>query len=341
MSDGRVGGSGDVGGRYRLNDIFCGLWLALGVSGAASLGLADWVEEGGSDVRDVALRAGLEERAVHRLMRALAANGVFVELGRGRFGHTAASRLLRSDHPASWRAMARMWGHPVALRAWERLPQVLGDGRSGMVHAHGAALYAYLRGDREALETFTAAMVSNTAQAAEAIAAEFDFGAFGLVADLGGGTGGLVEAILRAHPGVRGLIVELPEVVDAARARLAAAGLGDRAGVVAGDFMKEVPPADLYIIKNSLWNWDVEPAHAILGAVERALGEHRRLLLIEYPIEAKNARWTTLYDLQQMMLPGGHNRTLEEYGEALGRAGLEIESVSYVQDQTLVLARRT
>jgi SAM-dependent methyltransferase len=331
----------EVAARYRLNDIYCGLWLALAVTGAAATGLADHVDEDGTDATEIAARAGLDEGATYRLLRALAAHGVFAERAPRRFAHTPVSRLLRRDHPASWSGMARMWGHPAALRAWESLPGVLADGRSGMVHAHGAPLYAYLRDHPDALAAFTAAMVSNTAMASEAIARAFDFRPYRTVADLGGGTGGLLVALLGAHPHLKGMLVELPELTEPARAHLAGAGLAARVEVVAGDFMREVPPgADLYVIKNSLWNWDAEAAHAALTAVERALGPEGRLLLIEYPIEPANARWTTLYDLQQMMLPGGHNRTLPEYREALARAGLAVESVSYAQDQTLVLARR-
>ena len=86
-----------------------------------------------------------------------------------------------------------------------------------------------------------AAMTANTALESEAVATGYDFSAFSVVADAGGGVGGLLATLLAAHPSMRGILFDQPHVVAAASELLARASVADRCDIMGGDFFEAVP----------------------------------------------------------------------------------------------------
>jgi C-methyltransferase len=338
---GRVSSSSSTDARYALNDVYCTMWLGLALTALVNRKVPDCIGDAPEHYNDVAARAGLHAPSLYRVLRAAAANNFFTEVRPGIFEHNEKSRLLRSDHPHTWRGMARMWGHPAALRAWEKFGDVLVDGQSGMLHAFGQPLYEVLHADADAGAAFTEAMVSNSSQAAKAIARALDPGAARSIMDLGGGVGSLLAAILDAYPQLHGTVLEIADLEQPALDFLSARGLRDRAQVVVGDFLESVPAgADVYLVKNSLWNWDDARALSIMENVRRAIGDRTdaRFVIVEYVINDDNARWTTLYDLQILTLPGGRARTVPEYEDLLGRAGFRLDSMRQAEDQSLLTA---
>ena len=142
---GRILASDDasVAARYRLNDIYCAAWLSHAVSAVARHEIADIVNDEPLAAADIAAQRGLHAASLCRALRALAANGIFVEVKPGYFAHNEVSRLLRSDNPFSWRGMALMWNHASCLRAWGEFSESLKDGRSGIEHDFGKPLYQH------------------------------------------------------------------------------------------------------------------------------------------------------------------------------------------------------
>jgi DNA-binding transcriptional ArsR family regulator len=330
-----------VQARYRLNDVYCGLWLGLAVTALVKRKVFDSVDDEPTSVTEIARRVNLHPPTLYRALRAVAANGILKETGPSVFVHNDVSRLLRTDHQHSWSGMSRMWAHPTTLRSWEKYDETLSDGISGVRHAFGKSLYDHLNSDPDALETFSAAMVSNSAHPAPAIAKALDVRGFKSVADLGGGVGTLLAAILEEHGHLHGTLFEIPELIEPARRLLASKGLEHRSSIVPGDFLESVPDGiDLYLIKNTMWNWIDDQALQIMKNVRRVIGKalHKRFLIVEYVISAENAAWSTLYDLQILNLPGGRARTQPEYAQLLKEAGFSLEAVSYVQDQTILTA---
>jgi hypothetical protein len=114
------------------------------------------------------------------------------------------------------------------------------------------------------------------------LAALVDVSGAGLVADLGGGDGGLVHALLHREPGLRGLVLELPHAVDAALARTRREGLSDRCEVRAGDFFAEIPQADVYLLKLVLRDWNDDLCVRLLRACRRAMGPRARLVVPDF-----------------------------------------------------------
>jgi hypothetical protein len=327
--------------RYQLKDIFCAAWLSHAISAIAAHRVPEFVGDDPTSVEDIARETNLHAPSLYRAMRALAANGIFKETDLG-FSHNETSRLLLAGHPYSWRSMSLMWNHPSCLSGWQRFPQVLTDGRSGIEHAFGKPLYEHLHDDPSATQAFADAMISNSSQPAAAIAKAFPFEKYSTIADLGGGVGTLVAAIVEEHPHLSAVLYEIEDLKIPAMTYLSGRNLQDRVQVSTGNFLQSVPPdLDLYLIKNSLWNWSDEECLSIMRNVRSAISHapHRRFLIIEYIINPENAQWTTLYDLQILNMPGGRARTEHEYRELLDCAGFTIERIDYIQDQTLLVAK--
>ncbi len=361
---GRILDSSDagVGARYKLNDIYCAAWLSHAVSAVVEHRVPDFLPaEGKVHYSEIAARANLHGPALYRVLRALSANGIFSADGccGESFAHNPVSLLLRTDHPQSWSGMSRMWDHPSCLNAWLHHRQSLKDGRSGIEHAFGKPLYAHLADYPEVTRAFSDAMISNSAHAADGIARQFPFAEYSSVVDLGGGVGTLLLQILRHHPHLQGTLFEIPELEELSRQNIEAHHLESRCRFVRGDWFSYVPQgADLYMVKNSLWNWNDEQCLTIMRNVRRAMstngaencgtsdgapsgttssGRPPAFMIIEYVIDDLNQRWTTLYDLQILNMPGGRARTADEYRRLLEQAGFSLQSMHYVEDQTLVI----
>ncbi|MBX9691955.1 MAG: hypothetical protein K2Z81_06190 [Cyanobacteria bacterium] len=343
MSKGRLcSDDPQVASRYKLNDLYCNAWLALAITALARKKVPDALEMQPMHYSEIALKTGLHAQSLYRVLRAAAANGIFVDHHDGYFEHNECSKLLRSSDDNSWRGMSLMWGHPVSLRSWEAFAEAMVDGQSGIKHAFGKTLYECLGADEEAMLAFSDAMVSNSKHASFDIAHAFPFEKFTRLLDLGGGVGTLIATILKEHTNISGAVLELEELRPAAEHYFVEQDLSERLSFLIGDFLKEIPSGfDLYMVKNSLWNWDDEHCSLIMQNVRNAIGDARdsRFLIIEYIINEDNAPWTTLYDLQILNLPGGRARTQLEYERMLKQAGFTVDCISQAEDQILLSCR--
>jgi hypothetical protein len=171
---------------------------------------------------------------------------------------------------------------------------------------------------------FDEAMRSTTLGANAAILAAYDFGRFGTVVDVGGGTGTLLASILEAYPATRGILFDQEHVVSGAEPVLRAAGVLDRCEVVAGSFFSSIPEGgDAYVLKSIIHDWEDEESVAILRACREAIGPEAVVLVIERDLGPPNENPTAkLSDLNMFVMPGGRERTVDEYAALFDRAGL-------------------
>lgn len=331
-----AGGSGGgvrqhegAGHQARLRELVLGFRVTQMLHVAAVLGVADHLRDGPHTAAALADRVGAEPAALHRLLRALARLGVFAQQHDGSFALNPLAALLRSDVPGSMHGLARLYGEDWMWRAYGQLLHSVRTGRPAFDQVHGEPFFAFLGGRPAEAAVFNAAMTSFTAEETAAILAAYDFAPFTSVADLGGGHGALVMALLRAHPQLRGVVVDLPAVAAGAARKLTEAGLGDRAGAVAGDLSNDVPAgADLYILKRVLHDWDDATVGRILAACRRAMADDGRLLVIERIIpDGDGGAEATLFDINMLVVTGGRERTAAEFGELLAGAGLALARV--------------
>ena len=299
------------------------------VYAAAKLGIADQLVDGPKDSSDLAEAVGAHPRALFRLMRARVGLGVFGRHSDGRFHIERNSRLLRSGVPGSLRGSAIMAGEPWFYGAYGGLLHTVRTGETAFDHVHGKGLFDYLSDDPEAAAVFNDAMTDFTAQVIDEVMDAYDFSGISSLVDVGGGHGGLIIAVLHANPGMRGALFDQPTVVDGARRALAEAGVAHRCEAVGGDFFESVPSGyDGYVMKWIIHDWGDDRCALILDNCRRAIDGAGRLLLVERVLPSGNEPSpTAMGDITMMAVPGGQERTREEYAELLGQSGFELTQV--------------
>lgn len=297
---------------------------------AAELGVADVMAGGPRSVDELAAATGAHPEALYRLLRALAAVGVFSEDGDRRFGLTEQGEYLRSDHPLSAAPVAMMFGADYEWKAWGELGHSVRTGETAAVHALGVDVWEHRRRHPAHGEVFDAAMRTLSSAEAAALLAAHDFGRYGVVADIGGGTGAALASVLVAAPGARGVLFDQPAVVAGAAPVLERAGVADRVEVVGGSFFDSVPPgADAYLLRRVLHDWADDEAAAILRCVRRSIGPGGRLVVVDAvvgpPGEDDAAKFL---DLMMMVSAGGRERTEPEWVALLAAGGFRYEGAA-------------
>jgi O-methyltransferase domain len=219
-----------------------------------------------------------------------------------------------------------MFGADYQWRAWAELPHSVRTGGNAAVNALGCDVWEYRRRHPAHGEVFDATMRSFSRADGPAVLAAHDFGRYGVVADIGGGTGAVLAAVLAAHPSVRGILFDQPHVVAGADPLLRAAGVADRVSVVAGDFFVGLPTgADAYLLARILHDWVDEDALRILRAVRAAMDGDARVLLVEAVVGPPNDDPQTKFlDLLMLVSAGGRERTEDEWRALLAAADLKL-----------------
>jgi C-methyltransferase len=290
----------------------------------AQHGVADALEPEGGTVGQLADRLGLNPDALGRMLRALAAYGVFeVELPAVR--HTEASRLLRTDHPTSMGPFAHMMGLPMSWEALTSLPRTVQTGEAGVFDLHPNGLFAYLQDQPEQARVFDRAMSAKSHADIPLILDAYDFVAHDTVADIGGGRGHFLQALVDRYTGIQGALVELPHVID----RVANEPCAARLQLVAADFFTDtLPGADVYVLMEIIHDWDDTDAVRILSNIRRSAPDHAVVLIVETVLDDERGRDPArTLDILMLALTGGRERTPTEYAALLGRAGLELTRV--------------
>jgi O-methyltransferase domain/Dimerisation domain len=310
-----------------------GLHISRAVYVAAELGIADRLAGGPASAAELAAATQTHERSLYRVLRLLASLGVLAEQEPRTFRLTVLGDRLRTDVPASMRSWARLVDAVGGVRAFEPILHTVRTGEPGVDAAYGMGLFEFLERHPGHAASFDAAMSERTSAFAPSVAAACDFARVRTVADVGGGRGTLLAAVLRAHGHLRGILLEAPAVAAGARPVLQAAGVGDRCEVVAGDFFAGVPDgADRYLLANVLHDWDDDRAAAILARCREAMPPGGRVLIVErlIPDDPGQAVTALLSDINMLVITGGVERTATEYGELLAAAGLRLGQITPV-----------
>ena len=290
----------------------------------AELGIADDLDVPPRPIDDLAGDAGVDSDALGRLLRLLEERGVFRRDGTGRWTHSEASRFLRSDHPTSLRAFARMTGTPFCWDALTHLPHAVRTGEPGITRLHPGGWIAYLDAHPDERAVFQAAMTAKAHDDIAAALAVHDFSRHGRICDVAGGHGHLLRAVLDAHPDATGVLFELAPVA-------AEVATTDRLDVVAGDFFTDpLPPADAYVLMNVVHDWDDKAAVQILTAVaEAGRASDATVLVLETVVpEGPQPHWSKTLDVLMLAVTGGRERTLAEYRDVLDAAGLRLDGLT-------------
>jgi hypothetical protein len=340
------------GDRARLFSILSSPWVAQSCYALAKFGIPDLLADGPRAVADLAAASGTDQRALHRMLRALASAGLVRQTEPGTFELTAVAQPLRSGVARSSRDAAIMFGEEV-FRSLADITYTLRTGQPAFDKVYGRPFYDYLADHPEAAQTFSTAMGAAPVPAALAAC---DLSGVRTVVDVGGGNGGLLSWVLRAQPQARGVLFDLPAAVRQARSRLAAADVADRVEFVEGSFFDAVPAgADLYVLSRVLHNWPDDEAGTVLRRIRQMIARDGRLIVLEELIEsggpageagqparaaadgtasgaaephsAARAAGSSVMDLLILVMLSGWDRSEAEYRHLLGGAGFTVTAV--------------
>lgn len=300
---------------------------ALGV--VAELGIADLVAAEPKDAQQLADHTQMNADALYRLLRLLAAHGVFAEDAQGRFQLTPHAAVLQNDHPESVRALYRLAWQDVVWETFQHLPDSIKTGEAAFDHAFGMSQFEYMAEHLEVNTAYDAAMAMRAEPENAIIAQAYDFGRFKHVVDIGGGRGGLLAAILSIYPAVQGILYDQPQVV-AEPIYLQQTNLLPRCDVVGGDFFSYLPQdQEVYTLKRILHDWDDATCIAILKRCRDAMVDEGRIIVIDGIVSAANKPDPVKY-MDVMMLAlhrGGRERTEDEFQQLFAEAGLKVQSI--------------
>lgn len=291
---------------------------------AAKLHLADRLAAGPLPVAQLARATGVQEDALYRVLRTLAGIGIFAEDEGRIFRTTPAADYLRGDAPDSLRVAAEVVGQEWMWRAWGGLLDNVTSGGTAFDREYGQSTWEWFSTHPPAAALFDRFMEEITSADSRAVVEAFDFAPFRTVVDVAGGQGTLLTAILRKHAHLRGMLFNLPRVIETTRD--VAPDLRPRLELVAGDFFQSVPAGgDLYILKNILHDWSNDRAREILASCGRAMRPGATLLVIEHLVCGPNQPCPgKIGDIQMMVRSGGRNRTEDELRTLLIAARFEM-----------------
>ena len=312
-----------------LMQMLFGALMQRGVCLAARLGIADLLAERPQTAEELAAKTGTHAPSLYRLLRTLAGVGVFAETSDRKFELTPVAAPLRSDAPNSVRDFAVMMGEDWMWQAWGELPYSVRTGGVGHEKVQGVSSFEFVSQNAEAGKVFNAAMTNFTRAVIPAVTEAYDFSGVGRLVDIAGGHGLLLAGVLKANPRLRGVLFDLPFVIEGAARLLEAEGVGDRVELTTGDFFEAVPTgADAYMMKHIIHDWDDESSVRILRNVREAMSEGGKVLIIEMVVPPGNEPGpSTALDLLMLVMEGGKERTEREYGRLLEASGFRMTRV--------------
>lgn len=307
-----------------------GKHVTYAVSAVARLGVPDCMNGVPCDVEELAAKVGAHAPSLYRVMRLLGGVGVFNELPGKRFTLTPVGELLKTEAPGSMRYMAIMFGDEWSARAYGRLAHCVRTGQDGVTAVYGKNAFDLFEDYPEEAENFHRAMTNFSAVAAAAVLEAYDFSGIRRLADVGGGHGMLLSAILKRYPEMQGVLYDLPEVVAGAPSKNQFAYADDRIQIEAGSFLERVPSGcDGYILKHIIHDWSDSHCRQILNSIREQLPADGRVLLCELIVsDEPGPSPAKALDIEMLALtPGGKERTVAEFKELFASAGLSLTKV--------------
>jgi hypothetical protein len=293
---------------------------------AARLKLADQIGDGPKTAQELAEANDVNADALYRMLRALAAEGVFAEREDGAFEMTDLAQFLRSN---AMGPIARHWGADWHYAAWGGLEHSIKTGEPAFPVVHGVDHFTYLSEHPDAAEEFDASMTATSMIPDLAVSQAYDFEGVKKLADVGGGEGKLLANILERHPEMTGVLHERPEVLEAAKTHLEGAGKLDRVELSPGDFFESAPKdCDAYILTRVLHDWEDAKAIEILKRIRENMAPDAKVLTIEAVIPPGNTPFLgKIIDVGMLTLFGGRERTYDQYAALYEAAGLGLDRV--------------
>lgn len=315
----------DAGGK--VIDLIFGRWRSQILYAGLMLGVFDALVSGPRSAARVASELELDPGMLYRLMRALGSLGLLKEESTKSFSLTPSGELLGRNHPHTLRAMTLLEEGPEHYAAWKHLPALIKEGKqNGFAREFGQPAFEYSVKNPSYGAVFNEAMSSYSGMDNMLVLEAFenyDFSRISHLCDVAGGHGYALCSLLAKYRNLKGTVLEQPSVI--AKEELLWAekmGLGTRCTYVPGDMFREVPPADAYMVKRILHDWNDAECLQILSNMHQAAPKQGKVFVIEQVVSGPDSpHFSKLFDIHMLVWGTGLERTEEEYAALLERAG--------------------
>ena len=314
-----------------LMQVGCGYIASRALNIAVELNIADLLSAGPKPVAELAKTTRTNEDALYRALRALASVGIFTEVSPRKFALTPAAELLQRGIPGSFHPMVRWMCDAFHFTTYADMMHAVKTGETICDRVLGMPIFEYFAKDRQEGEVFNHAMTSFSSAVIPAVLEVYDFSSIGTLMDVAGGHGFVLTSILEKYPQMKGLLFEMEHVCEGARDRIASLDCKGRCQVVTGDFFKSIPAgADAIIMKHIIHDWNDEQALTILKNCHQALSgkPKAKVILLDAVLPHGNEpHFGKILDLEMLMLPGGRERTEEEFRTLFAKAGFQLTRI--------------
>jgi hypothetical protein len=313
----------------QLMQMFLGFAVSRAIGFVAELGISDLVKDEPKNAEQLAQQTGMHPRSLYRLLRACASVGVFREDEAKRFHLTPLAEPLLTGVPGSLRAFATMVNTDWQFQTWADLPYSIETGKPAFNKVHGMSSFDYFWSNEKAGKTFNDAMTSNSAFSSAAVLDAYDFSGINTLVDVGGGHGLLLASILQKYPDLKGILFDMPPIVEQAKDLVDSYGVTDRCERMGGNFFTAVAAkADAYIMKNIIHDWDDEQCITILRNCRSSMKAGGKVLVVELILpEGNEPSIGKFIDLQMLLYLPGCERTEAEYRMLFDKAGLQMTRI--------------
>lgn len=310
----------------------------------AKLKIADLLADGPLPATELAQKTGSNADALYRVLRLLASVGIFAESAGKVFALTPLSDCLRTDAPGSMRDMVIFMGNPFHAKVWSDLSYSIATGKPATEHVYGKSAFEVIFGDPESAYDFNMAMTSFSWQIAPALLDAYDFSGIGTLMDVAGGHGAILCEVLSRYPDMKGILLDMPNVIQDATCQICSLKMDHRCETISGDFFEQIPSgADAYYMQHIIHDWADEPALKILANCRRALEGRKdgRLIIVDSVVpETSEPHFSKILDLEMLLMPGGRERTENEWRELFDKTGFEITRIVPMQAAESVIEAR-
>ena len=314
----------------KMREMVTSYFLSRAIFVAARYDVAGRLAAGAKTAQTLAEELSLHGPTLHRVLRALASQGIFQEDESGQFSNTELSEFLRDDAPNSLRGLTLLFGDETSWKSWEDLPYCVQSGKPSFERIYGEKFWDYLSHHPDTAAMFDRAMASSSGLINSAVASAYDFSAAESIVDVAGGVGSTLCAILGGSPQLKGVLFDLPHLRQRAEQYIASQGLSGRCEFRAGSFFDSVPErADIYFMKHIVHDWDDANCVKFMRHIRAAMGPRSTLLVCERIIPPGNdpfsAKWSDLHML--VHTHGGRERTELEFRRLYEESGFRLSKV--------------
>lgn len=320
----------------QLMKFIVGKWISKPIYAAAEFGIADMLAQGPKSIEELAQMSKTHGPSLYRMMRALASVGIFSERQDKQFELTPMGECLKTG---AMRSAALMFNSDWNEKAWSHFTESVRTGETAFEKAYGEPISEWLSKNHQAAEVLNKANAMKAAMSHRAIADAYDFSDIRTLTDVGGGYGVLMAEILRANPSMKGIVADIPPVVQEARKIIRERGIEDRCEAVECDFFKTIPGgSDAYLMSHILHDWTEQQCQVILQNCCKAMKPGSKLLVVEMIIPPGNEPSVAkLLDLEMFVITGGHERTEKEFKYLLESSGFKLSRIIPTKESIFVI----